>query len=50
MDEAERCDHLVLMSDGRILAAAGPDALRTRTGTDSLEGAFLRLVSESGRR
>ena len=44
MDEAERCDDLVLMRGGRIVAAETPDALRARTGEDDLEAAFLALV------
>jgi ABC-2 type transport system ATP-binding protein len=44
MDEAARCDDLVLMRDGAIVGADTPDALRARTGTDDLEQAFLALV------
>jgi ABC-2 type transport system ATP-binding protein len=44
MDEAARCQRLLLMRDGRILADDTPDALRTATGTDDLEQAFLSLV------
>jgi len=44
MDEAERCDELLLMRDGEILAAATPDELRRRTGTASLDAAFLALI------
>jgi ABC-2 type transport system ATP-binding protein len=44
MDEADRCDQLLLMREGRIVAAEPPGAIRTRTGTDDLERAFLRLV------
>ncbi|MFF0779599.1 ABC transporter ATP-binding protein [Streptomyces sp. NPDC003720] len=47
MDEAERCHRLLLMRDGRILAEDTPDALRTRTGTDTVEAAFLRLVDQA---
>ncbi|MFJ9818906.1 ABC transporter ATP-binding protein [Streptomyces sp. NPDC101151] len=47
MDEAERCHRLLLMREGRILADDTPDALRTRTGTDTVEAAFLRLVDEA---
>jgi ABC-2 type transport system ATP-binding protein len=43
MDEAERCDDLVLMRDGRIIAAASPAALLEQTATDELEDAFLAL-------
>ena len=46
MDEAARCERLLLMRDGRILADDTPDALRARTDTADLEQAFLRLVRE----
>ncbi|WP_062210597.1 ABC transporter ATP-binding protein [Streptomyces sp. NBRC 109706] len=44
MDEADRCDRLLLMRDGRLLADGTPDELRRRTGADSVEDAFLALV------
>ncbi|MFZ3472034.1 ABC transporter ATP-binding protein [Streptomyces sp. 4.24] len=44
MDEAERCHDLLLMREGRILAQDTPDALRARTGADTVEEGFLRLV------
>ncbi|MEP7021491.1 MAG: ABC transporter ATP-binding protein [Pseudonocardiales bacterium] len=44
MEEAGRCDELLLMREGRLLAQASPDGLKERTGTDSLDEAFLRLV------
>jgi ABC-2 type transport system ATP-binding protein len=44
MDEAERCHGLLLLREGRLLAQDTPDALRARTGTDTVEEAFLRLV------
>jgi ABC-2 type transport system ATP-binding protein len=47
MDEAERCDDLVLLRDGRIVATGAPDELLERTGADGLDGAFLALVEES---
>ncbi|OXM56241.1 multidrug ABC transporter ATP-binding protein [Amycolatopsis thailandensis] len=47
MDEAARCDRLLLMREGRILADDTPSGLRERTGTTDLEQAFLRLVRES---
>ncbi|MYR97249.1 MULTISPECIES: ABC transporter ATP-binding protein [unclassified Streptomyces] len=49
MDEAERCHRLLLMREGRILAEDTPDALRTRTGTETVEEAFLHLVDEANR-
>ncbi len=46
MDEAERCDRLLLMRDGLLLAADTPGALLDRTGTQDVEDAFLTLVEE----
>ncbi len=48
MDEADRCDSLLLLRDGRILAAATPQELKDRTGADGLDDAFLRLIEEPG--
>jgi len=44
MDEASRCDALLLLRDYRLLAALTPDELRARTGEQDLESAFLRLA------
>jgi ABC-2 type transport system ATP-binding protein len=44
MDEARRCERLVLIREGRIVADDTPAAVRASTGTDDLEEAFLRLV------
>ncbi|MEU2564175.1 ABC transporter ATP-binding protein [Streptomyces longispororuber] len=44
MDEAERCHRLLLMRAGEILADDTPEALRTRTGSATVEEAFLHLV------
>jgi ABC-2 type transport system ATP-binding protein len=46
MDEAARCERLLLMREGQILADDTPDALRTATGADDLEQAFLSLVRQ----
>jgi ABC-2 type transport system ATP-binding protein len=46
MDEAERCDELMLMRAGQLLTQESPLALKRRTGTDDLDAAFLRLVRE----
>ena len=48
MDEAERCDSLMLIREGDLLATGGPAELRERTGTDSVGDAFLRLIREAG--
>ncbi|MGH3712799.1 MAG: ABC transporter ATP-binding protein [Micromonosporaceae bacterium] len=44
MDEAARCDQLLLLREGLVLADATPQALRERTDTDDLDEAFLRLI------
>ena len=44
MDEAGRCDRLLLMREGALLADEPPSALLERTGAADLEQAFLRLV------
>ncbi len=46
MDEAGRCDRLILLRDGAIIADDTPDAVRAATGTDDLEAAFLSLIRE----
>jgi ABC-2 type transport system ATP-binding protein len=47
MDEADRCESLLLMRDGRLLAQLTPSQLRERTGQDRLEDAFLELIERS---
>jgi ABC-2 type transport system ATP-binding protein len=44
MDEAERCDRLLLMREGRILADETPGELLARTGAGNVEHAFLSIV------
>ena len=44
MDEAARCDRLLLMREGALVADTTPDELRERTGEHEMESAFLRLV------
>ena len=44
MDEAERCDRLLLMREGRVLADGAPAEICARAGTDDVEAAFLALV------
>jgi ABC-2 type transport system ATP-binding protein len=45
MDEAARCERLLFIREGRLLADDTPDAVRAATGTDDLEEAFLRLIA-----
>jgi ABC-2 type transport system ATP-binding protein len=44
MDEAARCDRVLLMREGKLVADATPDELRTQTGEEDLERAFLVLA------
>jgi ABC-2 type transport system ATP-binding protein len=47
MDEAERCDELLLLREGRLLATGPVADIRRRTGTDDMDEAFLRLIEGS---
>ncbi len=44
MDEAERCDGLLLLRDGALVATTTAAGLRRDTGRQNLEDAFLALV------
>ncbi len=44
MDEAGRCDRLVLLREGRLVADTTPAQLRADAGSHDLEEAFLRVV------
>jgi len=46
MDEARRCDDLLLLRDGHLIAQESPAELARRAGTSDLDEAFLRLVQE----
>ncbi|HEY2190969.1 MAG TPA: ABC transporter ATP-binding protein [Actinomycetospora sp.] len=50
MDEAARCDRLLVLRDGRLLLDDTPSGFRIRTGADDLDEAFLRLVCPGGPR
>lgn len=47
MDEADRCDRLLLMREGRIIADGPPGEIRERSGARDIEDAFLRIVEGS---
>ncbi len=49
MDEAARCESLLLMRDGDLLADTTPGELRRETGTENLEDAFLALIERRER-
>ncbi len=50
MDEAQRFDWLVAMDAGRVLATGTPAELLARTGSDSLESAFIALLPDEKKR
>jgi ABC-2 type transport system ATP-binding protein len=41
MDEAEKCHRLGMIRDGRLIAVGTPEQLKTNTGTNDIEAAFL---------
>lgn len=48
LEEAMRCDDVVLLREGRLLAQDSPAGLLERTGTDTPDAAFLALVGSRG--
>lgn len=44
MDEADRCDRLLLMREGEILADGSPTEIRRQAGAEDIQHAFLHLV------
>ena len=46
MEEAERCDWLIAMNTGRVLAEGTPADLRARTGASTIEDAFIALLPD----
>jgi len=47
MDEASRCDRIGFMRSGKLIAEGTPDELLTLTGTQDLEGAFMRFSEQT---
>jgi len=47
MDEADRCDELLFIRGGRVIARGTGTALRAESGTDDLEAAFLHFAGET---
>jgi ABC-2 type transport system ATP-binding protein len=45
MDEARRCDRILLLHNGRLLADETPDGLLETTGTTDADEAFLSLIA-----
>jgi ABC-2 type transport system ATP-binding protein len=48
MDEADRCEQLILIRGGNVLAVETPDELRKETGETDLDSAFLHLIEGRG--
>jgi ABC-2 type transport system ATP-binding protein len=46
MDEAARCDRLLLIREGGLVADTTPGELRDDTGEEEMESAFLHLLEE----
>ena len=44
MDEANRCDRLILIREGEIIADDTPDGVKAKAGVDDLDAAFLALI------
>ncbi|AKK01907.1 ABC transporter ATP-binding protein [Corynebacterium epidermidicanis] len=49
MDEAARCDDILLLREGRVLAHASPAELRRQAGAQDLDDAFLTLIKREQR-
>src|SRR6516162_10155625 len=47
MNEAERCDRISLMHQGRVLAVGAPQALVKERGSKTLEDAFISYLEEA---
>jgi sodium transport system ATP-binding protein len=41
------CDEVVVIAAGAVRASGTPEVIRARTGTASLEEAFVRLIGEA---
>ena len=48
MDEADRCDRIAFVADGRVLDVGTAEELRVRNASDTIEAAFLRLRDGGG--
>ena len=46
MDEAGRCDRIMLLREGDLIADDSPDALRRTAGTEDLDQMFLTLIQQ----
>ncbi|UWU18674.1 ribosome-associated ATPase/putative transporter RbbA (plasmid) [Rhizobium sullae] len=48
MNEAERCDRISLMHEGKVLAIGAPRELCAERGSTSLEQTFIDVLTEAG--
>jgi len=48
MDEASRCDGLLMLREGQLLAQGTLESILDQTGTQTVEDAFLALVEGPG--
>lgn len=46
LDEAERCNRVGLMHRGKLIRCEAPDQLKSATGTESLEAAFIKTIGD----
>jgi ABC-2 type transport system ATP-binding protein len=46
MDEADKCHRLGMIRDGKLIAVGSPSELKTRTGSSTIEEAFLHYGGE----
>lgn len=49
MDEADKCDRIALIREGRLTAVDSPAALKEKSGTTNIEDAFIALGGGGGR-
>lgn len=47
MDEAEKCDVLAMIREGRLITSGSPQDLKTRYGVTNLEDVFLKAGGEA---
>ncbi len=47
MDEAEYCERLCILNEGRVSAYGSPAEIRQKYGADSIEDVFVQIVSKT---
>ncbi len=48
MDEADKCDRLILLRDGRMIQNGAPQAIRALTAQGTIEAAFIEAAAKGG--